>query len=114
MKQRRHEKDRGSHRPAPGRSPEPMSAEEVQRSQARIDLCQRSLRSLSGVMIGAFVLIILLTTISHGDFVQVAARSLYFLILASVLTSLGAWIIRVLLEKKVGKEVKVSAEVLKK
>jgi hypothetical protein len=70
------------------------------------------LHALTGVMIGAFVLIVLFTTFSNGPFVQVTGRGLYFLILASAATSLGTWIVRVRMEKRLGKETHAVSELL--
>ena len=57
-------------------------------------ISHRVLRYLTGVMIAAFVLIVVLTTISTGAFVQVVARGLYFLILSVPFASLLTWILR--------------------
>ena len=57
-------------------------------------ISHRVLRYLTGVMIVAFVLIVLLTTISTGPFVQVVARGLYYLILCVPVVSLLTWILR--------------------
>ena len=60
----------------------------------------RVLRYLTGVMIAAFVLIVVLTTISTGAFVQVVARGLYFLILSVPVASLLTWILRLWARKR--------------
>jgi hypothetical protein len=65
--------------------------------------CHRVLHALTGVMIGAFVLIVLFTTFSTGVFVQVVGRGLYFLILAAAVLSLGAWLLRVHSERRLGR-----------
>jgi hypothetical protein len=78
-----------------------------------IATCQRILRSLTGVMIGAFVSIVVLTTISVGDFVQFVGRGLYYAILASAVISLAVWAFRVRLERQMGKNTAIGAEVLK-
>lgn len=60
----------------------------------------RVLRFLTGVMIVAFLLIVVLTTISTGPFVQVTARGLYFLILAVPVASLLTWVLRLWAERR--------------
>jgi hypothetical protein len=79
-----------------------------------LEVCHRSLRILTGVMIGAFVLIILCTTISTGPAVQVVGRGLYFVILLSAVASLVIWITRLRTERKMGRSSDVAAQVLKK
>jgi hypothetical protein len=60
----------------------------------------RVLRYLTGVMIAAFILILVLTSMSTGPFVQVVARGLYFLILAVPLASLLTWILRLWAQRR--------------
>ena len=79
-----------------------------------IATCQRILRSLTGAMIGAFILIVVLTTFSVGEPVQIIGRGLYFIILASVVVSLAVWAVRVRFEREMGKNTHVAAEVLKR
>ena len=83
-------------------SPAPPVRQDLERLGAQIHLCQRLLHVLTGVMIGAFVLILLATTISTGAFVQVAGRGLYFVILAGAGLSVVTWGTRVWLEKRGG------------
>lgn len=64
--------------------------------------CHRVLRCLTGVMIAAFVLIVVLTSISTGPFVQVVARGLYFLILTVPVVSLLTWILRLWARRRTG------------
>ncbi len=85
-----------------------------QRSLAAIAACQKVLRSMTAIILVAFVLIIVLTTASTSPVVQVTAKALYYLILAAALTSLMAWIARVRLQKKTGEHVNVVAEIMKK
>jgi hypothetical protein len=79
-----------------------------------IALCHTVLRAMTGVIMGAFLLIILLTTLSTGPFVQFVGKTLYYLILLAAIVSLGTWMWRVRLERKMGKETDVAAEILKK
>ena len=54
--------------------------------------CERILHLMTGVILGSFVLIIVLTTTSTGVYVRVGAKALYYLILVSALVWLGTWI----------------------
>lgn len=67
---------------------------------ALYEVSHRVLRFLTGVMIVAFLLIVVLTTISTGPFVQVTARGLYFLILAVPVASLLTWILRLWADRR--------------
>ncbi|MCY3737915.1 MAG: hypothetical protein OXG13_16005 [Gemmatimonadaceae bacterium] len=67
---------------------------------ALYEASHRVLRFLTGVMIVAFLLIVVLTTVSTGPFVQIAARGLYFLILAVPVASLLTWILRLWAERR--------------
>jgi hypothetical protein len=91
-----------------------LSEEDLFRVSGVIHVCQRVLHGLTGVMIGAFVLIVLFTSLSTGIFVQVTGRALYLLILASAATSLGTWVVRVRMEKKLGKETQVVSDLLRR
>ena len=73
------------------------SQEDVQGIQAN---CQLILRIATGIILAAFVLIILLTTTSTGELVRSAGKILYYLIFFSILVSLAVWRYRVRLEKK--------------
>lgn len=72
-------------------------------AQERIQSCQRVLRLMTGIILGAFALIILMTTLSTGSFVQASGRLLYYLIVLAALCSLADWIYRDRLEKQVAK-----------
>ena len=78
------------------------SAPEVRDLKALYQVSHRILRYLTGVMIAAFILIVVLTTISTGPFVQVVARGLYFLILAVPVASRLTWILRIWAERAAG------------
>ena len=77
-----------------------------------ITRCQRILHALTGVMIGAFVLILLMTTFSTGPFVQVTGRGLYFLILAGAVLSFAAWLVRGRAEGLLGRDPDVAGTLL--
>jgi len=68
-----------------------------------IAACQKILRLMTGIILGAFVVIIVMTTVSTGPFVQASGKLLYYLIVLAALFSLGTWIWRVKLEKRAGK-----------
>ena len=66
----------------------------------QVGYCQLFMRFATGVIMAAFVGIIVLTTVSTGDFVQVVAKILYFVIVGSGLASFAVWIYRTRLEKR--------------
>lgn len=65
-----------------------------------VAICQKILRLTTGIILAAFVLIIVLTTVSTGPFVQVAGKVLYYVIIFDALVSLGTWFYRTRLEKR--------------
>lgn len=77
-----------------------MESEQVQRAVA---ICQKILRAMTGVILGAFAIIIAMTTLSTGDFVQTSGKLLFYLIVLAALLSLGTWLYRMRLEKQAGK-----------
>ena len=79
-----------------------------------IAICQQILRSLTAAMIGAFVLIVILTTISVNEVIQIVGQGLYFVILASVVISLFVWLVRIRFERQMGKNSPTAAEILKR
>jgi uncharacterized membrane protein len=62
--------------------------------------CQMFLRVSMGIIMASFVLIIVLTTLSTGEFVRIGGKALYYVIVCSILVSLGVWLYRVKLEKR--------------
>lgn len=64
--------------------------------------CQQFLRLMTGVILGAFAIIILMTTVSTGEVVQTLGRLLYYLIILAALCSLGVWMYRLKTEKRLG------------
>ena len=81
-----------------------MTAETSDRNpQVTIQHCQKFLRWMTGGILGAFALIILMTTLSTGSFVQASGRLLYYLIVLAALCSLVVWGYRIKLEKHLGK-----------
>ena len=79
-----------------------------------ITWCQRILRVLTVAIMVSFVLIIILTSLSTGSFVQVTAKGLWLFILISILASIVTWLTRLRLEKREGQAQGVPAEVLKR
>jgi len=65
-----------------------------------IAACQKILRLATVVILSAFTLVIVLTTISTGPRVQQMGKSLYYVILGSALVSLITWFYRTRLEKR--------------
>ena len=62
-------------------------------------LCQKILRINTGVILVAFALIIILTTISTAEWVRATGKALYYVIALQALTSVGTWYYRTRLEK---------------
>jgi hypothetical protein len=58
------------------------------------------LRYSTGIILGAFILIIIITTISSDSWVLNMGKALYWLIVATAVFSLGVWCWRKHLEKK--------------
>ncbi|MFH1570985.1 MAG: hypothetical protein ABIL09_23530 [Gemmatimonadota bacterium] len=87
--------DRHPSTSGPGTGPQPAP-------EAGLLLCHRVMRGTTAAILGAFLLIIALTTFSTGGFVQVVGKGLYYLILLAAATSLVTWIVRVRLEKRAG------------
>ena len=67
---------------------------------ASLQNCQRAMRLATGIILGAFVLIIGMTTVSTGPAVQFFGKALYYVIVLSILISLGIWYYRSRLEKR--------------
>ena len=66
-------------------------------------LCQKILRINTGVILVAFALIIILTTVSTAEWVRAAGKALYYVIALQALTSIGTWYYRTRLEKALAK-----------
>ena len=79
-----------------------MVEEAVQGTHRLIEFCQQALRVSTGIILAAFVLIIVLTTISTEGWVQTAGKVLYYIIVLDALGSLGIWYYRTRLEKSLG------------
>ena len=62
-------------------------------------LCQKMLRINTGIILAAFALIIVLTTISTAEWARAIGKVLYYAIVLEALGSVGAWYYRTRLEK---------------
>ena len=62
-------------------------------------LCQKILRINTGVILAAFALIIILTTISTAEWVRTTGKVLYYVIMSQALASAMTWYYRTRLEK---------------
>ena len=62
-------------------------------------LCQKMLRINTGVILAAFALIIILTTISTAEWVRMTGKVLYYVIVSQALASAMTWYYRTRLEK---------------
>ena len=75
-------------------------AEDTNAAQYKaLALCQKMLRINTGVILAAFVLIIILTTISTAEWVRGTGKVLYYIIASQALASVGTWYYRTRLEK---------------
>ena len=73
-------------------APEDLSTDNGHRRA--IAICERIYHVVTGVIIGAFVLIIAMTTVSTGDLVRSSGKILYYVIALSILVSLASWYCR--------------------
>ncbi len=64
-----------------------------------IEICHKLLRYSTGVILGTFVLIIIITTFSNAAWVLNLGKALYWLIVGAAVFSLGVWFWRKRLEK---------------
>jgi len=71
--------------------------EQMQQTKAK---CQLILRIATGVILAAFLFIILLTTLSTGELVRAIGKILYYLIIFSIFLSLAVWGYSSRVEKK--------------
>ena len=62
-------------------------------------LCQKMLRINTGVILAAFALIIILTTVSTAQWVRATGKVLYYIIVSQALASALTWYYRTRLEK---------------
>ncbi len=78
-----------------------MTDEQSERAATHLAYCQLFMRAATAVIMGAFVLIVVLTTASTGAFVQVAAKVLYYVIVTSAIFSVVVWFYRTRIEKRI-------------
>ena len=69
-----------------------------------IELCQKILRISTGIILAAFALIIVVTTISTQEWVLLVGKALYYIIVLDAFVSLGVWYYRTRLEKSLVEE----------
>ena len=69
-----------------------------------IELCQKILRISTGIILAAFALIIVVTTISTQEWVLLVGKALYYIIVLDAFVSLGVWYYRTRLEKSMVEE----------
>ena len=62
-------------------------------------LCQKMLRINTGVILAAFALIIIITTVSTAEWVRATGKVLYYVIVSQALASAMTWYYRTRLEK---------------
>ena len=62
-------------------------------------LCHKMLRINTGVILAAFALIIIFTTISTAEWVRATGKVLYYVIVSQALVSAMTWCYRTRLEK---------------
>ena len=62
-------------------------------------LCQKMIRINTGIILAAFTLIIVLTTVSTAEWVRATGKALYYIIALQALASVGTWYYRKRLEK---------------
>ena len=62
-------------------------------------LCHKMLRINTGIILAAFALIIILTTISTAEWVRATGKVLYYVIVSQALASAATWYYRTRLEK---------------
>lgn len=75
-------------------------AEDTNAAQYKVlALCQKMLRINTGVILAAFALIIVLTTVSTAEWVRVTGKVLYYVIVSQALASAMTWYYRTRLEK---------------
>lgn len=68
--------------------------------RAEVAVCHRVLHVATGIILGAFVLIILTTTFSTGPAARTLGKACYFVIVVCALISLMVWYYRTRLEKR--------------
>ena len=64
-----------------------------------VEFCRTILRISTGIILMAFALIIVVTTISTQEWAQLVGKGLYYIIVLDAVVSLGVWYYRTRLEK---------------
>ena len=80
----------------------PGDAADPDSCAALIVMCQRALKWLTITIMTSILLVIAMTTVSTGSFVQVVGKGLYFVVVGAAVTSLAVWSVRLRLQKRLG------------
>lgn len=72
--------------------------------RAAIAACHRILKLTTILVLGAFALIIISTTISTGPLVKMLGKGLYYVVLISAAVSLLVWLYRTWLERRLERD----------
>ena len=70
---------------------------------ALIAMCQKALKWLTVTIMTSILLVIAMTTVSTGTFVQIAGKGLYYVVIGAAITSVAVWTVRVRLQKRLGR-----------
>ena len=65
-----------------------------------IAMCQKALKWLTITIMGSILLVIGMTTVSTGNFVQLVGKGLYFVVVGAAVLSLSIWSLRVRIQKR--------------
>ena len=89
--------------PQPPRVRSPEGFIDFESCVALIAMCQKALKWLTITIMTSILLVIAMTTVSTGTFVQVAGKGLYFVVIGAAITSVAVWSVRVRLQKRLGR-----------
>ena len=81
---------------------------------AMIAMCQKALKWLTITIMISILLVIGMTTVSTGTFVQLAGKGLYFVVVGAAVLSLSIWSVRVHIQKRLHRGDLRAAGILKK
>ena len=90
-------------KPQPPRVRSPEGFIDPESCVALIAMCQKALKWLTITIMASILLVIAMTTVSTGTFVQVAGKGLYFVVDGAAITSVAIWSVRVRLQKRLGR-----------
>ena len=89
-------------KPQPLSGRRPGNAVDPETCAALIVMCQRALKWLTITIMTSILLVVAMTTVSTGSFVQVVGKGLYFVVDGAAVTSLAVWSVRLRLQKRLG------------